>query len=188
MSSSHVSRWLALSSILPFEAQTLGADKVDISFSHMDDLESQTILRWSATENTDYDVIKSSRRERDSMMTLDSLVSSESNTMLGLLSRAPEIIRMKKKGDTDGNMCSRVHREGYLPTGSVAHDFYAILLDGDHMKAFIARQFQQDQLGLFTVSDIFQRLALMAKDIMVLQKITAAGLKYHLEALLRSFM
>jgi len=50
------------------------------------------------------------------------------------------------------------------------HDFYAILLNGDHMKAFITRQFQQEGFGLFTVSDVFQRLALMAKDIMVLQK------------------
>ena len=162
-------RWSALCSIAPFEL-SMHEDKVEISFPHMDDLYSRTTLRWKSTKNAGDDDVKLSRRKRDSLLTIDSLESSDSSSTVGLFSRAPEIIRLKTKSNTDDNVSPRGHKEGYLPTGSVAHDLYTILLDGDHMKTFITRQFQGDEPGLLNLSDVFHRLALVAKDIMVLQK------------------
>jgi len=153
-----------LTKIIPFQFLPRSADKVEIIFPHVDSPHNQTILSWNAND-VDDENNKRSGCGRDSLVTLDSIQSSES-ILLSILTSQPEVKQLRK----ENYLSSHGQHSEFLPSGSVARDLYSIMLDSDHMTTFIPRQFRQDGLGLSIVSDIFQRLALMAMDIMVLQK------------------
>ncbi len=145
-----------LKTILTFDEKILTSDRMDISYSHLDERSSETQISWH-TCLQDSGI-------RESLSSLDSAFSSEG--MIDLLTRTPSIKRLKntEKSEHSNNI-------EYLPTGSAAHKLYTTILNGYEMNEFISYCFRQEQeAGILTVTNVFQRLNLMAVDVMELHK------------------
>ena len=148
-------RFRLLNSLLPYECHL--EDQVSISYSHLDSAASQTLVTWDSSSSP------TRTDKRDSMCTAESCESTAAVVMT-----MPTIKRVKNRDQT---LFHENHGEGFLPERSVARKLYGIFLDGDHMKRFITEQFKcEHEMGILTMSDVFQRLNLMALDVLELQK------------------
>ena len=149
--------YILLKMILTFNEKLLMIDKVDISYPHLDGHSSETQISWSSS-------CHNLKEARQSICSLDSALSFDG--MYDLLSRTPIIKRIKKTENTN-----YISNDEYLPKRSAAYKLYTGMLDGDHMSRFVSYCFKQEQeTGILTVTDIFQRLNLMAMDVMELHK------------------
>ena len=138
-----------LETLIPYDCE-VQSSPLRITYPHLD--KSQTLVSWEAASDT-----PSKRDMRESICTTESADST-----IALLMNTPKTKRLKVKEETGQQV---------LPVKSVARKLYCRFLDGDCMKIFLAEQFKLEQdMGILTVSDAFQRLNLMALDILELQK------------------
>ena len=142
-----------LKSLLPYDCHL--QSPLSVIYTHLDN--TQTVLTWkkSATPT------KNDRRE--SLCSIDSL-----NTASLLDATTPKVKRQKKRGLLNPD---KQYADGFLPERSVARKLYSLILDGDHTKRFITEQLKSERvMGILTLSDAFQRLNLLAFDVLGLQK------------------
>ena len=154
-----------LDKLLPFEAESLLADNVGISFPHLDGPGSKTIFTWNNNNQDQNLAFSIDHGGNDSM----SVFSSDSSMMGAMITGIPVVKRLsslRNQDETHELYCQETH----LLNGSVANDIYSLLLSGDHMDALIPHRFElEHELGILTMSDVFERLVLLAKDIVALQ-------------------
>lgn len=138
-----------LETLIPYDCE-VQSSPLKITYPHLD--RSQTLVSWEAASDTPL-----KRDKRESICTTES-----SDSTIALLMNTPKTKRLKVKQEAGQQV---------LPVKSVARKLYCRFLDGDCMKIFLAEQFKFEQeMGILTVSDAFQRLNLMALDILELQK------------------
>jgi len=152
--------WRVLSMVAPFQARNFFHNEIAVSFSHMDVPGSETLFTWRSRS----DEKVTTNKGRDS---IDSVLSGDT----AIITRPPEIIRRLHVVDDKERNGKSNYRDDYLSNGSVAQKMYSAILDSNSMQSFISSRFRQEQdITLFTISDVFTRLDLMAKDVLALQK------------------
>lgn len=138
-----------LETLIPYDCE-VQSSPLRITYPHLD--RSQTLVSWEAASDS-----PSKRDKRESTCTTESADST-----IALLMNTPKTKRLKVKEETGQQV---------LPVKSVARKLYCRFIDGDCMKIFLSEQFKFEQeMGILTVADAFQRLNLMALDILELQK------------------
>ena len=146
-------RFRLLNNLLPYDCHL--ETPVNVTYFHLDN--SRTVVTWDSSASP---AIKD---KRDSMCTADSFESTAAVVMT-----TPKAKRLKNR---DPARLAQQYREGFLPEGSVARKLYSLFLDDENMKYFISEQFKSEhEMGILTLSDAFQRLNLMALDVLALQK------------------
>lgn len=137
-----------LNLVLTFNQKELMMDKVEISYPHRDVTSNTTIICWSSNNNNEL-------RKKHSINTSDEMVD--------LLTTKPSLNHVKHVTSQCDSYC--------LPEESAAHKIYSFVLENDLTKKFINYCFEQEEeLGLLTVTDVFQRLDHLAMDVMELHK------------------
>ena len=149
-----------LDEILAFDQRSLMVDKIDLSYPHINGELSETIISW-VSENHD-------RNEaRQSLCSTDTSLSSDG--MMELLSTTPTI---------DCIQGSRLSCDNYLPKESVAHKMNSMILGSTEMSLFLSQLFKQEQeTAIQLTADVFQRVDLLAIDMMELQKYYSCRVK-----------
>ena len=165
-SSSHaVIDFALLDKLLSFEAESLLADDLVISFPHIDGPRSKTMFRWKNNAQDEDFSYCTDHGANDSMSVISSDIS-----MCAIITGIPIVNRLSSLRSEDEAHESQSH-EPYLLSGSVAYDLYLLLLCGGHMDALIPHRFDlEHEMGILTMSDVFERLALLAKDIIAVQE------------------
>ncbi len=142
-----------LNQILTFNQSVLMLDQIELSFPHFDGDSSSTIIKWSSKRQIVH-------QKRQSLSSLDSDMSAEG--MMDLLSTTPSVHRTTNV---------KTSCDEYLPKGCAAFKLYTAILDSERTNELIAYFFREEQeTGILIVTDIFQRLNLLAMDVMELQK------------------
>jgi len=138
-----------LETLIPYGCQ-VQPTPLSITYLHLD--RSQTLVSWESTVDSP---TKSDKRE--SICTAESTEST-----VALIMTTPKTKRLK---------IQEGRSQQVLPEKSVARKLYCRFLDSEYMKCFISERFQvEHEMGILTLSDAFQRLTLMALDILELQK------------------
>jgi len=144
-----------LKHLLPYECKQV--DPLIFSYHHMDSPSSQTQVTWNPSHKSPENV------KRDSISTYDSFKSWS-----GFIIQTPEV-KMLERNDQPEKYPD--HMNGYLSKDSLARKLYCLLLESDHMRNFVTSQFKYEyEMGIMTIADVFQRLNLLALDIMEVEK------------------
>lgn len=144
---------ILLKMFLTFSEKFLTTDQVDVSYPHMDEYSSKTLISWCS---------ETSSERRQSFSSVESV-----DGMTDLLSKSPTITRIRNQ------KCPSIFvPDNYLlRNGSPAHQMCTCILNDERMNKFLLRRCSQEQeTGILTFTDIFQRLNLMATDVMELHK------------------
>jgi len=145
--------------LLEFSSKTLSLDQFEVTYPHLGGVNSATQVTLSLGIQDD-----PTDERRVSMTSIDSGLSS--NRKITLVSRTPEMKRLTASAHN-----GPTNNESRLPAGSAAYKLYSIMLDSEYLNKFILSCFNQDvEAAILTATDIFQRLNLLARDVMELHK------------------
>eukprot|EP00979_Chaetoceros_neogracilis_P013108 scaffold3666_cov268-Chaetoceros_neogracile.AAC.19 len=138
-----------LETLIPYDCHVQPTPLI-ITYPHLD--RSQTLVSWDSTAGS-----PNKPDKRESICTTESTEST-----VALLMTTPKTKRLKIPEGMNHQV---------LPEKSVARRLYCRFLDSEYMKHFISEQFQlEHELGIMTLADAFQRLNLLALDVLELQK------------------
>jgi hypothetical protein len=138
-----------LETLIPYDCHVQPTPLI-ITYPHLD--RSQTLVSWDSTAGS-----PNKPDKRESICTTESTEST-----VALLMTTPKTKRLK---------IPEGMKHQVLPEKSVARRLYCRFLDSEYMKHFISEQFQlEHELGIMTLADAFQRLNLLALDVLELQK------------------
>ncbi len=145
-------RFQLMKGLLPYDCHV--EPPVSVTYFHLDN--SRTVVSWESSPSP-------TGMGRTSLSTSGSFESSAAVIMT-----TPKTKRYKNR---DPACLAQQYKEGFLPEGSIARKLYSRFLDDENMKRFISEQFKiEHEMGILTLSDAFQRLNLMALDVLALQK------------------
>lgn len=151
-----------LTTVLPYEC-ALDKPPLNIRISHMD--ETQTLISWETADCT------SEKGKRDSICTVESVERTAASMMM-----IPNTKRLKSKATIE--LAAQDFFGAMLPQEGEAFKLYSRFLDGIELQKYMKDQFQvEHEMGILTVSDTFQRINLMALDILELEKISGNNIE-----------
>lgn len=158
-----VRRYQLLTTVLSYDC-ALNRPPLSIQIYHLDG--TQTLISWDMAGDA------SEKGKRDSICTVESIERTAASMMT-----VPNTNRLRFKA-TDGRgfvqgLCGLV-----LSQESEAYKLYTHFLDGVELQKYMKGQFQvEHEMGILTVSDTFQRMNLMALDVLDLEKNSAYKLE-----------
>ncbi len=147
--------FILLKMFLTFSERLLAIDQVKVSFLHLDGHSNETQLSWQSTSEI-------STERRQSFSSVDS-----ADGMIELLATTPTISR--RPNESNDPICPSEVQQ--LPIESPASQLYKSILNDERLNNFLLKCCSQEQeTGILTVTDVFQRLNLMAMDVMEVHK------------------
>ena len=146
---------ILLKTFLTFTERLLTMNQVNVSYQHLDEHSSETQIKWISA-------LRDTPERRQSLSSIDS-----ADGMIELLASTPSI----KRTQNQRNHTSFTPDDIRLPSGSPAHKIYTTILNDEGMNRFLLKCCKQEQeTGILTVTDVFQRLNLMAMDVLEINK------------------
>jgi len=148
-----VRQYQLLTSVLPYIC-ALDKPPLSIRTSHLDG--TQTLLSWDMADGA------TEKGKRDSICTVESVERTAASIMT-----IPNTYRLKSKVPND--VVQDLYG-AFLREGSDACKLYSRFLGGSELQKYMKDQFQAEhEMGILTVSDTFQRMNLMAMDVLQLE-------------------
>jgi hypothetical protein len=163
-----VRRYQLLTTVLSYDC-ALDRPPLSIQIYHLDG--TQTLISWDVADDT------SEKSKRDSICTVESIERTAASMMT-----VPNTNRLRFKAASGRGIVQGLFGL-VLSEESEAYKLYTHFLDGVELQKYMKGQFQlEHEMGILTVSDTFQRMNLMALDVLDLEKNNA----YKLEVLFQN--
>lgn len=139
-----------LQSLVTYQCKIEQQQSMSILYSNPNEM--QLSVSWKQSQK---DTESSDRRE-----SMSSISSTDTNAALFMNS---PILKRKK--------CKERPFENSLARKSIERRLYCFFLDSQYLDQILTEQFKiEHELAILTVSDIFGRLEMLAKDVMIIQK------------------